>query len=156
MRIEFLPAVLPGDLRRLMAFDRRVFPPADLFDAAYWRECENWWMLVDGVRVGCCAFQRNIEAARGGERPRKGSAYVATTGILPKFRGRGLGRLMKTWQMAWAVNNGFRRLVGVTRRSNKAMIRLNKSCGARAIRTIPHYYSDPDEAGLVMELKLRK
>ena len=40
--------------------------------------------------------------------------------------------------------------------ANKAMIRLNRNCGARAVRTIPHYYSDPDEAGLVMELKLRK
>ncbi len=156
MRVEFKPAALPEDLRRLRAFDRRVFPQADLFDTAYWRQCESWWMLVDGVRAGCCAFERDVDVTRDGERERKGSAYVATTGILPKFSGRGLGRLLKAWQMAWAAQNGFQRLVGVTRRSNKAMIRLNKSSGFRAVRTIPHYYAEPDEAGVVMELKLRK
>ena len=113
-------------------------------------------MLVDGVRAGCCAFERDVDVTGDGESPRNGSAYVATTGILPKFSGGGLGRLMKAWQMAWAARNGFQRLVGVTRRSNKPMLRLNTSCGFRVVRTIPHYYAEPDEAGIVMELKLRK
>jgi ribosomal protein S18 acetylase RimI-like enzyme len=153
VRVEFAPAVLPDDLRRLMAFDRRVFPKADLFDADYWRQCESWWLLVEGVRAGCCAFERNTDVTATGERTRPGCAYVATTGILPRFQGRGLGRLMKDWQIAWAMHNALRRLVGVTRKSNKAMIRLNRSCGFREVRTIPDYYAD--EAGIVMAIKLR-
>jgi ribosomal protein S18 acetylase RimI-like enzyme len=153
VRVEFAPAVLPDDLRRLMAFDRRVFPKADLFDADYWRQCESWWLLVEGVRAGCCALERNTDLTATGERTRPGCAYVATTGILPRFQGRGLGRLMKDWQIAWAMHNALRRLVGVTRKSNKAMIRLNRSCGFREVRTIPDYYAD--EAGIVMAIKLR-
>ena len=156
MRVEFLPAALPGDLRRLMAFDRRVFSKADLFDAEYWRRCESWWMLVDGRRAGCCAFERDVDLTREGEHRRVGTAYVATTGILPRFQGQGLGRLIKAWQISWAMKNGFRRLVGVTRKSNRAMLRLNRSSGFRRVRAIPHYYAEPDEPGVVMELKLVK
>jgi hypothetical protein len=96
VRVEFKPAVLPRDLRTLMAFDRKVFPKADLFDADYWRQCDSWWMLVDGVRAGCTAFEHDTD----GEKHRPGCAYLASTGILPKYRGRGLGRLMKSWQIA--------------------------------------------------------
>ena len=156
MRLEFQPAELPGDLRRLMAFDRKVFPKSDLFDAAYWKQCESWWLLVDGVRAGTCAFERNVGMVRGGERVRPGSAYVATTGILPRFRGQGLGRVMKAWQISWALRNGFRTLYGATRKSNKAMIRLNRAFGFQVAYSIPGYYSEPEEAAVVMRLRLRK
>ena len=35
-----------------MASDRKVFRPSDLFDATYWKTCESYWMIVDGIKVG--------------------------------------------------------------------------------------------------------
>lgn len=84
MTVEFQIAELPRDLRRLLTFDRKVFP-SDYFPAEYWRECESWWLLVEGTRAGCCAFEKQSA----------GTLYIATTGILPRFQNQGLGRLFK-------------------------------------------------------------
>src|SRR5713101_5260920 len=61
MNTEFRKAVVPDEIRSLMAFDRRVFPRPDRFDSAYWNICEPYWMIVDGVRVGCCGFERHVD-----------------------------------------------------------------------------------------------
>jgi len=147
MRIEFRRAAVPGEVRRLVAFDRRVFP-RDRFSAAEWARYESYWMLLDGRRVGCCAFERHtgVDGRRA-----EGALYIASTGILPSLRGRGLGSLMKGWQLLFARDNGFRRILTNSRRSNTAMIRLNRRFGFRVVRTIADYYDDPREAAVVME-----
>jgi ribosomal protein S18 acetylase RimI-like enzyme len=147
MKTEFRKAAMPKELRSLMAFDRRVFPASDCFDADYWRECDAWWLVVSGVRVGCCAFEKGGEARR--------SLYISTTGILPKYRGMGFGQLMKAWQVAYARRLGYRRLVTHTRKSNTAMIALNERFGFCIVRTTPGYYEEPAEAAVFMELKLK-
>jgi ribosomal protein S18 acetylase RimI-like enzyme len=86
--------------------------------------------------------------------PRKGTLYIASTGIIPEFQSVGLGRLMKAWQVSYARYHSFRRIVTNCRKSNVAMIGLNKGFGFRVTRTTPHYYSDPDEPTVVMELTL--
>jgi ribosomal protein S18 acetylase RimI-like enzyme len=143
MELEFRRADTAKEIRRLRDFDRRVFPPGDLFPSSYWRECEVWWLLVDGRRVGCCAFQFEEEVLA-----------IASTGLLPKWQGLGLGRVMKAWQIAYARRHGYRRLVTECRESNERMIRLNKSVGFRVAKRLPGYYDDPPEAGVVMELRL--
>jgi hypothetical protein len=46
-------------------------------------------MIVDGVKVGCCAFEPN------------GSTLVRRIHRdLPDFQGRGLGKRFKRWQIA--------------------------------------------------------
>jgi ribosomal protein S18 acetylase RimI-like enzyme len=125
-----------------MAFDRRVFPVPDRFDAEYWSQCDAWWMLIDGVKAGCCAFEKNT------------NLYIASSGILPKYRGRGLGSLMKAWQIAYARKHGFDRLIAHSRKSNAAIIALNRKFGFRVIRTVERYYEDPPEPGVVMRLDL--
>ena len=87
MYTEFRKANLPDELRSLMAFDRKVFPISDLFDADYWKRCESYWMLVNGKKVGCCAFEKHLDLqedidADGVNPRRKGSLYISTTGIL--------------------------------------------------------------------------
>ena len=144
MKTEFRKAILPRELNALMAFDRKVFPPKDCFDAGYWRECESWWLLVSGHRIGCCAF----------EKTRSRTLYIATTGILPAYRGQGFGTLMKSWQIAFAKKHNFRCLRAHTRESNKPMIELNETFGFRVIKTEQHHYTDPDEPALLMELRL--
>ncbi|MDE3198771.1 MAG: GNAT family N-acetyltransferase [Acidobacteriota bacterium] len=127
-----------------MSFDHKVFPEPDCFDADYWKECDAWWLIVSGVRIGCCAFEKTVSR----------TLYIATTGILPSYRGRGFGALMKSWQIAYAHRHKFRRLLAHTRQSNEAMIELNKQFGFRVVKTEKHHYSEPDEPALLMELRL--
>ena len=61
MHTEFRKALQPKEIRSLVAFDHKAFSryPADWFQAEYWPHFEAWWLLVDGKKVGCCAFERN-------------------------------------------------------------------------------------------------
>ena len=147
MRTEFRKAVIPKELHSLMTFDRRIFPASDCFDAEYWRECDAWWLVASGVKVGCCAFEKGGAARR--------SLYISTTGILPKYRRLGYGQLMKAWEIAYARRSGYRRLGTHTRQSNAAMIALNERFGFRILRTTPGYYAEPAEAAVFMQLRLK-
>ena len=160
LNTEFRKAIIPDDLRALAAFDRRIFP-SDCFPASAWRAYESWWLLLDGRKVGCCAFAPHVDFEEDlhpdrDNPPREGSLYIATTGILPRYQRQGLGQLLKSWQLAYAARHGFTRIVANTRKSNKAMIALNLKFGFRILRTAPRYYSDPTEATVVMELHLRE
>lgn len=147
---------MPRDRDALAAFDRRVFRKADSFEPEVWDQLESYWMIVDGERAGCCAFERHADFYEGaGEPPKaRGSLYIVSTGILPRYRGAGLGDKFKRWQIAWARRHGFTRIVTNSRRSNRAMIRLNQKHGFKIIRiTRRNYYSRPAETAVVMELK---
>lgn len=147
MNTEFRRAAFPADLRALQAFDKKVFPKSDVFPAKYWKQCEPYWLLIDGVKAGCCAFDKHTSHAEG-------TLYVTTTGILPRFQRKGLGQLMKQWQIAYARRHRFTRIVTTTRKSNAAMIALNRKFHFKTVRTIPGYYAEPTEPALVMELLL--
>jgi RimJ/RimL family protein N-acetyltransferase len=144
MEVAFQRVDVEAELRRLREFDRKVFPAADVFPSSYWRECEVYWLLVDGKRAGCCAFQQEPENVLA----------IATTGLLPAWQGMGLGRLMKTWQLAFARRYGYRRIVTECRAGNVRMIRLNESFGFQITETTPAHYLNPEEAGVRMELAL--
>jgi ribosomal protein S18 acetylase RimI-like enzyme len=144
LKIEFRKAVLPGELRSLAAFDRKVFT-SDYFAASEWKEYECYWMLLDNRGIGCCAFEEDAG---------KGSLYISTTGILPRYRGMGFGALMKSWQIAYARYHKFSRIVAHVRKRNRAMIALNRKFGCRIVRTTPRYYEDPPDSAVVMELPL--
>jgi len=153
MNVEFRKVDLPKDLRALVRMDHKIFPKADWFPPSYWKCCESYWLLVDGKRAGCCAF--DLREDDRGPLPH-GSLYIASTGILPSFQGCGMGRLMKAWQIAYARRNGFTRILTTTRRRNRPMIALNKAFGFRVARKIAGFYADPPDTALVMELRLRK
>ncbi len=159
MKTEVRKAIPGTDIRSLMAFDRKVFPPSDLFDAEYWKACVVYWLTIDGVKVGCCAFEEHVDfqddvRADGVNPPLQGSLYIASTGILPRFQGKGLGTLLKSWQICYARHHSFKRIVTNTRGRNTAMLVLNQEFGFRIIRTTPRYYSAPPDATVVMELRL--
>ena len=158
MKTEFRKAIPAAEIRSLMAFDRKVFPPSDLFDADYWKACVVYWLIVDGVKIGCCAFEEHVDfqddGAGGINPPCKGSLYIASTGILPKFQGKGFGALMKSWQICYASRHGFKRIITNTRSRNTAMVGLNRKFDFDIIRTTPRYYSDPSDATAVMQLLL--
>jgi ribosomal protein S18 acetylase RimI-like enzyme len=159
MHVEFRRAVIPDDIPALLAFDRKVFPKADLFGEEDWMTDDTYWMLLDGARIGCCAFQANRDfrddIRKNRRNPaKKGSLYITTTGILHRFRGRGFGKLFKLWQIAYAKRYGFNRIVTNCRLRNTPIIGLNQSLGYRLVRATPRYYSGPTDATVVMELKI--
>ena len=153
MNVEFRKAVLPRDLDDLLDFDRRMFGsfPDDLFEPADWNSSESYWMFVDGTKVGCSAFQHNVDYD---EEPRTGCLYIASTGILPEFQGKGLGRKQKEWQIEYARNYGFSVIVTNMRQSKAPIIHLNRSVGFKFRSLEAGYYHDPDEPAIVMELSL--
>lgn len=159
MRTEFRAVRTAGEIRSLLGFDRKVFSAADRFPASYWMQVQSYWMIVGLVKVGCCAFEKHVDFdedltdAEVNSR-RKGSLYIASTAILPRYQGRGFGRLMKCWQIAYATHHKFSRIVTNTRQSNHAMIDLNRKFGFEVIRVTPDYYSDPSESAVVMELRI--
>jgi len=161
MKTEFRKVDAQKEMRSLMAFDRKVFRASDRFPADYWRTCESYWLLAGNIKIGCCAFQRHIDFQEdvredGLNPPLKGSLYISTTGILPRYQRMGFGQLMKCWQIAYARFHGFSRIVTNTRKGNAGMIALNRKFGFATLRTTPRYYSAPPDATVVMELVLSR
>jgi ribosomal protein S18 acetylase RimI-like enzyme len=159
MITTFRKAILPREIKSLIIFDHKAFADykADWFRAEDWAKCESWWLIVGGVKAGCCGFERNrnFDERRDADVYRKaGSLYIATTGILPHFRGQGFGDLMKRWQISYARYHGFDRIVTNTRQGNVRMLGLNRKHGFRVVRTTPGYYDHPAEPVVVMELQL--
>jgi ribosomal protein S18 acetylase RimI-like enzyme len=149
--------MVPHEIRGLVRFDHKVFREADWFERDDWCEYKSFWMVLNGRRVGCCAFGEHEDFRDDIDPdniPSKGTLFIASTGILPEFQGIGLGRLMKAWQVAYARYHSYGRIVANCRKSNVAMIGLNKEFGFRVTRITPHYYGDPDEPTIVMELTL--
>ena len=158
MRTEFRRTRKPEEFRSLEIFDRKAFReyPADWFGRKAWAVFDSWWMIVDGRKIGCCAFEAHVDFQEwDGENPFvRGSLYIASTGILPGLRGQGFGDLLKCWQIVYARQRGFNRIVTNTRKSNMPMIKLNQKYGFEVLRTAAGYYQCPREATVVMELKL--
>jgi len=145
MKTEFRRARKPDELRSLEIFDRKAFHqyPDDWFSREDWKAFDAWWLLVDNRKIGCCAFEHQ-----------RATLYIASTGILPGFQGQGFGDLMKCWQIAYARQHKFKRIVTNSRKSNKPMIALNRKFGFKVLRTLPNYYQRPREATIVMALHL--
>src|SRR6267142_849793 len=106
MNTKFRRAILPKEIRSLIAFDHKVFKKADWFSPTDWKCYESWWMIVNGTRVGCCAFEHGVDFQddlREDEinPPLQGSLYISTTGILPSIQGMGFGRMLKSWQISY-------------------------------------------------------
>lgn len=142
MNTEFRKAVIPDEIRSLCAFDRKVFP-SDYFAPPDWKEYDAYWLFVDGKKIGCCAFEKQGD-----------TLHICTTGILPAFQRMGFGQVMKSWQIAWARKHGFSGIMACSRKSNTAMIALNKKFGFRVTGRLARYYENPVESAVVMQLDL--
>ncbi|MGA2371629.1 MAG: hypothetical protein ABSG11_13275 [Candidatus Korobacteraceae bacterium] len=64
------------------------------------------------------------------------------------------GNHMKDWQIQYARERQFKRIVTNARESNVKSIRLNAKFGFQARERISGYYSNPNEAAIVMELEV--
>jgi ribosomal protein S18 acetylase RimI-like enzyme len=158
MVLEFRKAVLPEEGAELWNLDVEIFGK-DAFAPEDWLSLESYWIVVDGRVAGCAAFIPDVEFQEdlrgdGENAVQRGTLYIQSTGLLREYRGRGLGKRIKEWEIEYARRNGFRRIVTNCRESNGAMISINERYGFKAIRSTPGYYED-GEATVVMELFLR-
>lgn len=159
MYVEFKLCDTDREIRALRAFDKKVFREADLFTVREWRDYVSYWMVIDNAIVGCCGFLHDTDFTEdirqdGKNEPLKGSLYISTSGILPRFQGKGLGQLLKSWEVAYARYHSCSRVITNTRKKNLPIISLNRKFGFRVVRTTPRYYSQPTDATVVMELRL--
>jgi ribosomal protein S18 acetylase RimI-like enzyme len=139
---EFRKAIIPDEIRSLCAFDRKVFP-SDYFAPADWKDYEAYWLLLDGKKIGCCAFEVKGD-----------TLHIVTTGILRAYRRMGFGQVMKSWEIAYARRKGFKWVMANSRKSNAAMIALNKKFGFRVVGRVHRYYEEPSETAIIMRLAL--
>jgi ribosomal protein S18 acetylase RimI-like enzyme len=139
---EFRKAVIPAEIRSLCAFDRKLFP-SDYFSPSDWKDYDTYWLLLDGKKIGCCAFEEKGD-----------TLHIGTTGILPSFQRRGFGQVMKCWEIAYARHFGFKWIMANSRKSNAAMIALNRKFGFEVIGRVQRYYEDPAETAVIMRLAL--
>jgi len=153
--IEFRKARIPEEAEELQRLDQKIFAefPGDLFALEDWMEFESYWMIDDGVIVGCSAFLPNVDFD---STPRPGCLYIASTGVLPEMRRRSYGRKQKEWQIEYAKQHGFRTMVTNMRRSNRLILRLNERLGFKFRGIAPSFYSDPEEDAFVMELDVTR
>ena len=149
---------MPEDGAELWKLDVEIFG-VDAFALEDWLSLESYWIVVDGQVAGCAAFIPDVEFQEdlrgdGENAARPGTVYIQSTGLLRAYRGQGLGKRIKEWEIEHARRKGFRRMVTNCRESNATMIAINEKYGFRAIRSTPGYYED-GEATVVMELVLR-
>ena len=157
MMLEFRRAVLPEEAGELWELDLAIFGK-DAFRREDWLSLESYWVVVDGQVAGCAAFIHDADFQEdlredGENAAQPGTVYIQSTGLLLAYRGQGLGKRVKAWQIEYARRNGFRRMVTNCRESNARMISINEKYGFRTIRSTPGYYED-GEATVVMELVL--
>lgn len=106
--------------------------------------------LPNVVRLKAMADGQMVGFIAGDVRPSQHMAWVATVGVLPEYRGRGIGgALMQACEKSLTVPT-VRLNVRI---SNETAIRLYLSLGYQKVGTWPGYYQDGEEA-LVMEKRL--
>jgi ribosomal-protein-alanine acetyltransferase len=150
----------------LVASDSRV-----IIDPATWRDLNTlrhlekvcfpkdaWplWDLVgvltlpNVVRLRAAVDSQMIGFIAADIRPSERLAWIATLGVLPEYRGRGIGRaLLEACEQLLDV----RRVQLNVRASNQAAIQLYQTSGYQRAGIWPTYYQDGEDA-LVMEKEL--
>ncbi len=140
--MEILPATLRdlGQLRRIeqACFPKDAWPLLDLMAVLTWPEVVRLKAVVEGKMVGFIA---------GDPRREQGMAWIATLGVLPEYRRRGIARqlLLECEKRLQAA-----RLRLCVRLDNTAAIRLYEQEGYARVGIWTKYYNDGGEA-LVME-----
>ena len=155
MNIEIKKAP-PGSAKLLAELDRQIFSAEDAFSEEDWlgSGLEAYLLYIDGQIAGSAALQPRTDIrSRKSYPPAPDCLYIVSTGVLAEFRGKGLGLILKTWEVAYAKTHGYARMVTNMRESNAASIALNEKFSFYVREIIPNYYPD-GESAFVMELNL--
>ena len=147
----------PDEMGLLCELDRKIFSEADAFDTPdLWEGLETFFITKDNAVVGSTALRQNTDVSRRSHEDNYvdclNSLYIVSTGILPTWQSRGIGSIVKAWQIDYGRKHGFSRIVTNTRASNLKSIRLNQKFGFKIINTVPNWYGT--ETAIILELKL--
>jgi ribosomal protein S18 acetylase RimI-like enzyme len=140
--MEIQPASIRdlGALRRLehACFDKDAWPLLDLMAVLTW---------PDVIRLKAVDHDEMIGFIAGDPRRSQGVAWIATLGVDPGYRRRGIGsELLRACEAQVKLS----RVKLTVRISNDAAISLYKKAGYRTVDIWKKYYSDGED-GLVME-----
>jgi len=140
--MEILPASLLdlGALNKLehICFDRDAWPFLDLLAVLTYADVIRLKAVEDGQMIGFVA---------GDPHPSQGFSWIATIGVLPEYRRRGIGRRLLLACEALLTTPRIRLSV---RASNSGAIRLYEQEGYVRAEVWQAYYND-GEAALIME-----
>jgi ribosomal-protein-alanine N-acetyltransferase len=131
------------DLNALIKLERSCFgkdawPFLDLMAVLTFADVIRLKAVEDGKMIGFVA---------GDPRPSNGLAWIATIGVAPEYRGRGIGRdLLRACEMQMKQP----RLRLSVRASNQVAIRLYEREGYERVEVWQSYYRD-GEAAIVMQ-----
>jgi ribosomal-protein-alanine N-acetyltransferase len=131
------------DLNALTKLERACFGP----DAWPFLDLIAVLTFPDVVRLKAVEDGQMIGFVAGDPRPSEGLSWIATVGVAPAFRRRGIGRKLLR---ACEARLGTSRLRLSVRASNTGAIRLYQEEGYERAEVWQGYYRD-GEAALVME-----
>jgi len=156
VKIDIVRAEDALEAVELAALEARMFRPADRLTAEDWKEYEAFWILADMQTAGSIALGLNMNFSGFFDKDmsEQGCLYLVSTGILPEFQGRGIGNIVKRWEVEWARTHRFTRISTNCRASNTGSLRLNQKFGFKIIGEVPNYYEAPIESAIAMELTL--
>lgn len=136
-----------ADAAGAAALDREIFGgdawPEELFAA----ELESRWATYlgafnDGRLVGVGGITGDLEGD------------LMTLGVLPAWRGQGLGRHLCERLLDLVRDRGMSAVILEVRAGNLGAIALYSHLGFVPVRRIPRYYSAPMEDAVMMRLEL--
>ena len=138
MDVHIRKADLKMEISEIMRQDRLIFP-VDAYDSqGQWEGVTCYWLIVDGEKIGTIGFAHDVDVDRSGDVTESpGNCCIETTGVLLGFRGKGLGKILKAYEMAYAIEHGFKRISTTCRKSNAAIIGLNELFGLERVYEIP-------------------
>lgn len=162
MNISFIRADIVKDeeFEKLINLEKEVFSKSDRFlENTTWCDEEHfevWWVLREKACVGYIVLYREliINWEENSSRKDRGYLYIGCTAILPEYRGLGIGKKIKMWQIRYAKREGFKKIQTCCRKSNLRMIGINKRFGFIEKNIIPHLHEDPAEDAIILEYTL--
>jgi ribosomal-protein-alanine N-acetyltransferase len=131
------------DLNQLRIIEKICFPQ----DAWPLWDLIGVLTLPNVVRLKAVSDTRMVGFIAGDLRPSDHMAWIATVGVLPEYRGRGVGTaLMKACEDQLSIAT----IRLSVRLSNEGAVRLYQRLGYQSVGIWPHYYLDGEDA-VVME-----
>jgi ribosomal-protein-alanine N-acetyltransferase len=131
------------DLNQLRNIEKICFPQ----DAWPLWDLIGVLTLPNVVRLKAVTGDRMVGFIAGDLRPSEQMAWIATVGVLPEYRGRGIGEALIR---ACEEQLGIPTIRLSVRLSNEGAVRLYQRLGYQRVGIWPNYYLDGEDA-VVME-----
>src|SRR3989344_2091641 len=119
MRISIVPT---EDVRLLTMLDKRIFNADDAFVPEDFSNYACFLVQADGVPVGSVVLGEHLTVGSGFEEKEPielGTLYIVSMGVVPEYQGCGIGNFEEAWEIEYAREKGFRKVVTNARQGNR-------------------------------------